>query len=213
MLRLSNIDKLWFYGGSLLFAFCCIIGLWYNHPEWLLIPLALAGGVYLLQNPVLLLYVLVASIPWSIEYSVTESLSTDLPDEPLMVLLSLAAIMLLVYKRKTLVADRLNSILLLIVLLQLVWIMVSVLFSTNLVVSIKYFLAKGWYLGAFVLAPVVLIEHKEQLKRLAIVFLISLTAVIVISLGRHAEMGFTFASVNDSLYPFYRNHVNYSALL
>lgn len=213
MIRLSNIDKLWFYGGSLVFAFCCFYGLWNSHPEWLIIPIALTGGAILLQKPVLLLYVLVASIPWSIEYSVTESLSTDLPDEPLMVLLSLAVIMLLVYKRKTLVAGRLNSILLLIVLLQLLWIMVSVLFSTNLVVSVKYLLAKGWYLGAFVLAPVVLIEQKEQLKRLALVFLVSLTAVVLISLARHAEMGFTFAFVNDSLYPFFRNHVNYSALL
>ncbi|HYC29143.1 MAG TPA: O-antigen ligase family protein, partial [Chitinophagaceae bacterium] len=30
---------------------------------------------------------------------------------------------------------------------------------------------------------------------------------------RHAEMNFTFSSINDALAPFFRNHVNYSALL
>src|SRR5258705_2314747 len=37
--------------------------------------------------------------------------------------------------------------------------------------------------------------------------------VAVIALLRHYNYGFRFANINDAVYPFFRNHVNYSAML
>jgi O-antigen ligase len=40
-----------------------------------------------------------------------------------------------------------------------------------------------------------------------------LVLVAAIALFRHYRLGFRFANINDALYPFFRNHVNYSAML
>jgi O-antigen ligase len=37
--------------------------------------------------------------------------------------------------------------------------------------------------------------------------------VVIIVLARHSVHGFSFATINESLFPFFRNHVNYSAML
>ncbi|MEI9910006.1 MAG: hypothetical protein WDO71_10220 [Bacteroidota bacterium] len=37
--------------------------------------------------------------------------------------------------------------------------------------------------------------------------------VVLVTLVRHYKYDFTFAGINESLKPFFRNHVNYSAML
>ncbi|HEX2608372.1 MAG TPA: O-antigen ligase family protein, partial [Flavisolibacter sp.] len=49
-------------------------------------------------------------------------------------------------------------------------------------------------------------------RAVGILFL-SMMLAMVLALFRHAGMGFRFESVNTALEPFFRNHVNYSALL
>jgi O-antigen ligase len=95
----------------------------------------------------------------------------------------------------------------------MLWIMVSVVTSTHPLISIKYVLAKYWYLLAFVGAPLVLFRDTRHLKRSLAVLLFSMMAVMLLTLVRHAQNGWTFEKINDSLTPFYRNHVNYSSLL
>ena len=213
MVKQFSSDRFLFFSGMLLFMLVTAAALFLQEPIWMLAPFVILIAIIFIQYPELLFYTLVASIPWSIEYSVSSGLSTDLPDEPLMVLLSLAAILTIIYKRKELLRRNKYSVLLIVLAIQLVWMMVAVGFSTNHLVSIKYILAKGWYLGAFVIAPLLLIDNEKKLKNIAIVFLCSLLAVVIISIVRHAQFNFSFASINDSLYPFFRNHVNYSALL
>ena len=41
------------------------------------------------------------------------------------------------------------------------WIVITVPFSTEWIVSLKYLLAKGWYVTAFVFAPVLLLRDKR----------------------------------------------------
>ncbi|MES1215328.1 MAG: O-antigen ligase family protein [Bacteroidota bacterium] len=48
---------------------------------------------------------------------------------------------------------------------------------------------------------------------MAIVAGISMLMVTLIALGRHSMFGFHFANINNAVAPFFRNHVNYSAML
>ena len=98
-------------------------------------------------------------------------------------------------------------------LLHFLWIMITIFFSTDWLVSVKFFLAKGWYLAAFVLAPLVLFKNKKAIQITAIIFLVSMFLLTLFALYRHYKLGFTFAKINDALAPFFRNHVNYSAML
>lgn len=178
----------------------------------LLAPLALLVIVCLLQYPRLLFYALIASLPWSAEVHFSDSLGTDLPDEPLMLLTAFAAIVLWLFNAKRQKTDNVHPLLFLL-FTGFCWTMIAVANSTHLLFSVKYLLAKAWYLLAFVAMPLLLKGDKKLVRKAAVILLLSMLAVTALVLFRQAGAGFAFADVNNALQPFFRNHVNYSALL
>lgn len=185
---------------------------WWQEPAVLAVPVVVIGSIALVQHPEWLFYLLMASVPWSVEYNFTPSLGTDLPDEPLMLLAAFTITALILFKRKQLTRDTLHPLLLLL-LLQFLWTVATVITSTYPLLSLKYLLAKSWYLLAFVALPLYLFRDKRLLKNAAMMVLLSMMAFMMVAIVRHAQNGWTFEKINDSLSPFYRNHVNYSAVL
>jgi len=166
--------------------------------------------LFFVQYPAWLFYALMAVIPWSIEFNVTPSLGTDLPDEPMMLLLSFSTIVLLAQRRG--LPRRVHPVLIL-VGLQIVWMVLAAIASTDFLLSFKYLLAKSWYLLAFLAAPLIFFRDEKFLVRSLGILMVSMLVFMFLALVRHAQNGWTFEKINDSLAPFYRNHVNYSALL
>lgn len=185
----------------------------YSQEIYLLIaPIFLLASLFLIQHPEYLFYLLMIAIPWSVEFNFTPSLGTDLPDEPLMLLASAAVLILLIYKRKTIARKKLHPLLLLLSF-ELIWIVITVMTSTNFILSLKYLLAKTWYLLAFIVLPAVLFENEKILKKSFLLLIASMFIVTVIALIRHGKWNLTFETVNEAVSPFFRNHVNYSSLL
>jgi O-antigen ligase len=177
----------------------------------LAVPVTLVVIYFALQFPQLLLYGLIASVPWSVQTEVTAALSTDLPDEPLMLLCALAALVLII-SRKENMQWRWHPVSV-ILLLMMIWMGVTVVLSSDKIISLKYLLAKSWYLLAFTAAPLLLLRTKTEVRRAGAVLICSMLGVVLLTMVRHAEKGFSFEGINDALQPFYINHVNYSALL
>ena len=196
-----------------LFALGCWGAVYFGQVIGLAVLLALGVAFGLMAYPSLLFLVLIASIPWSIEYSITPSLATDLPDEPLMLLMAFVVVALLVQPGKKCEGRLLSSVLFIVLLLQVGWYALSAALSSHTLISFKYLLAKGWYLLAFVGAPLLLLRERKHYVRLGGVLLVSMVAFTLVVLVRHGSNGFTFETTNASLEPFFRNHVNYSALL
>ena len=180
--------------------------------NYLLLPVCFIAAIYLLQNPELLFYVLIVFIPWSIEFHFKGGLSTDLPDEPLMLLSTLSIIIIIIYNRNKTGRKEIQP-LVFIILLQLLWTVATVINSTDNIISVKYLLAKSWYLMAFLFFPLWLFRNKKVLRTSAIVLLISMLTFMFVALTRQIFNEMRFDLVNDSLRPFFHNHVNYSALL
>ncbi len=210
--QVKSIDQKVFFLVAFILAVITVGGLLFQQPFILIGALFVFIALLLLHQPQFLLFILVASIPWSVEYQAGPALATDLPDEPLMLLLSLAVILVLVYKYKE-VKFQIRHVLFLLLAVQLLWTLVTVIFSSVPEVSLKYLLAKTWYLLAFLVAPVFFLKTQNQIKHLALVFLISMVVAAFVALARHYYLNFSFADVNKTVYPFFRNHVNYSALL
>lgn len=168
--------------------------------------------ILLLQHPQYLLYALLISIPWSVEYHFDGNLSTDFPDEPLMLLASAAGLILLIYNRKKANFNKMHPILI-VILFQFVWTIVTVVNSTNILLSTKYLLAKSWYLWSFLILPVFLFRNETILKRSVVLLVISMFSATLVALARHSEYNWHFENVNDAVSPFFHNHVLYSALL
>ena len=184
---------------------------WWDQPVFILAPFAVLAGLFFVQNPAYLFYALMAAIPWSIEYSVTPTLGTDLPDEPMMLLLSFSVIVLL--GRYKYGWKKAMHPLLFLLAAQVLWMLLASVASTDLLLSFKFLLAKSWYLLAFVAAPLIFFRDEKFLVRSVSILLGSMLIFVALALVRHAQNGWTFGKINDSLQPFYRNHVNYSALL
>ena len=180
---------------------------------WLLvIPFGLLLFYAGWQQRQIIFYLLIIALPWSIEFSFNSALSTDLPDEPIMWLITVLFISYILFKPSEIAAKARHPLVVLL-LCSLIWIVVAVLFSTDWLISLKFLLAKCWYLVAFVFVPILLFANKTTIKNTAMLFLASMLSVTILSICRHAFYGFRFANINDAVHPFFRNHVNYSAML
>lgn len=160
-----------------------------------------------------LYFALLFFIPLSTEFSVTDKLSTDLPDEPMMLLLSGALILMMLLQPSIFPRQVKKSSLFLLVIIQLIWMLIAVLFSYETFLSIKYVLAKTWFLTAFVFGGLIFLKTKDDFILASKLLIASMLIPVVISLIRHVPYGFSFESINLTLTPFFRNHVNYAALL
>lgn len=209
---IANTNRVFLFSLSLLFLAGAGCYAYWQNIYFLLIPFILLIAVLTTQHPEYLFYLLMISIPWSIEYNFNPGLGTDLPDEPLMLLASAAIIFYLAYHFKKLRRAKMHPLFLLI-LLQLVWAAITVITSTDVMVSSKYLFAKIWYLLAFLVLPLVLFNDEKIFKRSIVLLLFSMMAAMCVTLIRHWQYGMSFEKINDALEPFFRNHVNYSALL
>jgi O-antigen ligase len=158
-------------------------------------------------------FLLILSLPFSFEYNFSPSLGTDIPDEALMLLVSFLFIACWLYDPGSLNRKIWRHPILALLLIHMGWILVTTILSTGKILSIKFILAKGWYLGAFVLAPLIVFRERKWIKITAIGLAASMFVVTAIALWRHAPYGFSFATINRSVSPFFRNHVNYSSML
>lgn len=210
MISITNRAFIYLLGAAFLLATGCYA--YWQEIYFLAAPVAVIAVVLLIQYPKYLLYLLMLSIPWSAEFSFSSNLGTDLPDEPLMLLAALSILIYFSYQRNTGWLKKPHS-LTIIITLQFIWTIITVITSTDVVLSVKYLLAKTWYLLAFVPLPVFLFRDERILKRSFALLLCSMMAVMMVTLIRHGIFDFAFGSVNDAVYPFFRNHVNYSALL
>jgi O-antigen ligase len=156
---------------------------------------------------------LVFSLPFSAEYQITDTLGTDLPDEFLMIFTAGLFFCYWIYKPFVLHKKMISHPLIILFIISFAWSLLSSIFSTEPLLSFKFLLAKSWYAGAFILAPLILFQEKKMISKSIMALTIAMTIVTIVTLVRHYEYGYTFATINKALYPFFRNHVNYSAML
>ena len=115
-------------GSVVLLAFV-LVAILSAQPLFFFFPALLLGICIAVQQPVLLFYALLFFIPWSVEANVTDSLGTDLPDEPLMLLLAVAVLALWAYRGKQAFAFPLSSPVLLLLLVGFLWSAITALLS------------------------------------------------------------------------------------
>lgn len=202
-----------FWLPSLAAVACIIAGVVLQENLLLVVPFAGLAAFSFGLNLRLLFFALLFVIPLSTEFEVTATLSTDLPDEPLMLLLTGCLVVLFLLKPQLIPVELRKSSLVLLLLLQLVWLLMTVFFSHEVWLSIKYCLAKAWFIMAFVVGGLFFLRTKEDFALASKALIFAMLIPVLYSLLQHAGKGFTFESINATLSPFFRNHVNYSALL
>ncbi|NTS40621.1 O-antigen ligase family protein [Flavisolibacter sp. BT320] len=211
MIKSSN--KNLFLVGSVLLLIVVFVAAYFSEMLLLLTPVLLAATALLIRYPRVLFLALLFSVPWSVEKTFSNGLGTDLPDEPLMLLLAFCVLLLWIGQRRQNQKPVQLPFLLLVLLAGFAWTAITVVASTYVSFSVKYLLAKTWYVLAFVTAPLVLKGDEKLVKQASVILFLSMFLATIFALVKHAPLGFTFATINEALAPFFRNHVNYSALL
>jgi O-antigen ligase len=153
------------------------------------------------------------SLPLSIEYMVTETLGTDLPDEVFMVACSFIFACYWIYHPRAISKETKVHPVIILLAVGFGWTLFCTANSTHPILSLKYALAKTWYFGAFVLAGLIVFRNRQAIVRSGVVLLSSMLIVVLVILVRHSLYGFGFRGINPSVFPFFRNHVNYSSML
>lgn len=158
-------------------------------------------------------FFLIICIPLSTEFYFPNGLATDLPTEPLMIgLMAVYGIYVLRHGRE-MDSSFIRHPLALLLLLHLFWIFTTTITSSLFLVSLKFSMAKLWYVVTFFFLAGSILKKEKDFKTFFWCILIPLLSTVFIIWIQHAAQGFSFKAVSGILDPFYRNHVNYASLL
>jgi len=185
----------------------------FEQPLFSFIPFALVGAAFIIWDYRILYILFLLTIPFSVEIYLPNGLGTDLPSEPIMLAITGVAIILFFSKINEVNFKYLYHPITVFLVLHLCWIGITSIGADYPIVSIKYWLAKIWYVVPFFFMPFKLIHSHLESKRAIYLLLIPLIAAVLWVLFRHAGHDFSFRTSNEVVYPIFRNHVNYAAIL
>jgi O-antigen ligase len=161
----------------------------------------------------LVFFLLFSTIAFSTEISFSNGFATDFPVEFFVIYLMFAYIAYVIYNVKNISSTFFRHPLSLLLVFHTLWIGVSCFHSHDLFVSVKFFLAKIWYVVTFYFLAGMMIKKLKDLKTLFWCVYLPVFLTTCIILVRHAAFNFDFKHVNYIFDPFYRNHVDYACLL
>jgi O-antigen ligase len=158
-------------------------------------------------------FLMLAAVPLSTEVELPGGLGTDLVSEPLMWLLTLVSVPWFLRHYRSVDARFVRHPITLLLLAHLAWTVVCTAGSQDVVISLKFLLAKGWYMVVFYFLASRMLRDERDYKTLVWCFFVPLFFIVPVVLWRHAALGFSFQDVERVMGPFFRNHVMYACLL
>ena len=157
-------------------------------------------------------FLLLFCLPFSTELDVPGGVQIYFPAEILMVaLMFIIGIYILGNPRKV-DAGFFKHPISILLLVQLLWIGVCTLNSTQPIYSLKYLLSKFWYIIPFYLGTLFSITSQKDIKTLLWVLIIPLSLCILYVTIDHYILGFGLSTINSAVSPIFRNKVNYGSI-
>ncbi len=180
--------------------------------EWkiIFIPLVIGYTYLFFKYPKIAFLAFFGVLPFSIETYFSNGLGTDLPSEPIILFLFVYSIFHLLDKKSLTINCNAITILL---TLHVFWIAFSIIWADFNIVSAKFLIAKLWYVLPFYYLSQHFLKDKKDIDVWIKVFLIGFLSSVIYVMARHLSQGFSFDTIGWAVSPFYRNHVNYAALL
>ncbi len=203
----------WLYGSGIVFILLNCIGIAFELYWVPAIPaLAVVALLAMLRLDILMI-LLVFLVPLSIGFeNIGLGLGISLPDEPLII-----GIFLLVIFKFIIDGEYdfrvLKHPISIAILINLVWILVTVVTSQEKIVSFKFFLSRTWFLVVFYFLATVLFKKFDHIKNYLWAYIIPLGFVIIVTLIKHSDDNFSQIVSFEIMAPFYVAHGIYSAAI
>lgn len=209
----NNQRKIHIAGISLLML-CALLFAGLDNLIFLAIPFGILFVALLFFNWKTGFWMMLFFIPCSIQvWFLGESLSTSLPDEPMMWLFLLLTIALLASKPSMLPKWFWSNPLTLLVVAQYIWLIVTVIYSHEPFFSVKFLAAKTWFLASFFIIPIFIFKEKKDWKKAFVLILIPTTILMLVIFYKHWKLGFSFERIQVAIRYLFYNHVDYSTFL
>ncbi|MCC6186983.1 MAG: O-antigen ligase family protein, partial [Chitinophagaceae bacterium] len=181
---------------------------------FLAIPFGVLFVALLFFNWKTAFWLLLFFVPCSIQvWFLGDSLSTSLPDEPMMWLFLLLTMALIASKPNRIPEWFWRNSLTLIVVAQYLWLIVTVIYSHEPFFSVKFLAAKTWFLASFLIIPLFIFTDKKDWKKAFILIIVPTTLLTIVIFFKHWRLGFSFAKVQVAIRHLFYNHVDYSTFL
>ena len=180
---------------------------------WMALPFALLLLPVFIRYTYHFYFLLLLLLPLSTELEFSKTLSTDFPDETLMWLITGAFFLLIACNKKLIPTYVFGHRLFWLILLYMGWALVCCVSSVNAWLSLKWVIAKVWYIVPFVILPSVFITCKKAMNKALWCLVLPMLLLTIQALIRHGFQNFSFEGIKEAMSPFFRNHVAYSGML
>ena len=210
---IDSLKLKWFYGVCLGFLALVCVGLMKEFYWVTALPLIL-GIVYMAIFAIdALMFLVVFATPLAINLSEKGfGTSLSVPTEPLMFGIMILFLLKILFEGGF---DRriLYHPVTLMIIINLLWILITSLTSTMIIVSLKHLMARCWFVITFYFLGTQLFRDYKNIKRFIWLYVIPLCIVIGYTVIRHAGYGFTEKTAHWVMYPFYNDHTAYAAAI
>ena len=204
---------LWVYGASA--AFIAVNAYLFLHDKlWgLAVPfvlLLLILYIFSLDNVLLLITFLT---PLAVNIKDAEfGIGISLPSEPLMFGVLLLFTLKLMHER---FYDRriMRHPVTIAIVINLIWLFITCFTSELPIVSIKFMVARLWFVVPFYFAGILLFTNFKNIKKFQWLYVLPLLIVIFYALYNHSGYGFDKPHSNMVMKPFYNDHTAYGAII
>ena len=202
-----------FYGVSLAFIAINTLAIPFDFPLINLLPFLLLFSFLILFKLDVLLLVLCFLIPLSVNIDdIGFGLGISLPGEPLIMLIMALTVFKFIihseYDYKVFKHPISKAI-----LINLVWVFITVLSSEQPFVSFKYFLSRFWFVVVFYFLGVALFRKFGNIQKYLWLYIIALCGVVVFTLVKHSAYNFDQHYSFTIQQPFYVGHGVYAAAI
>jgi O-antigen ligase len=185
----------------------------YEYYAYAFVPLALLGLTFLKYKFNKGLFLIALLTPFSMNMVLNkDGFTLSLPSEPVMILMMVAFLWTILFEGKY-STDYFKHPISISIFIYFLWAIISSCFSTDVLVSFKFIVARLWFVVPMFFVAMPLFKKIANIRTFVVCYSISLFVVIVYSTINFSNMGFEFNASHYVMQPFYNDHTAYGAIV
>jgi len=214
-LKIEGREKTLVLLGSVLFAVICGAAVAQDYYILCILPLLALGGYLLLYHTQQLLLFLALATPLSFNFEdlgAFGGIGFYFPTEPLLfglMFLYLLKVLSGHQERKELMRHPLT----LAIVFNLLWIAITVFTSVDIVVSIKFLTSRLWFVLVMYFMFNAYFEDRQLIRQFFVTLMVSMAITIVYTVITHAGHAFSEEAGHWVMWPFFKDHTSYGAII
>jgi len=178
-----------------------------------LVPVGLVLFFLCYFNPSFYVLLICSLVPLSFFVSdVAGGLGLSIPTEP-MIWIAFIFFIFWVFTKAKVEIKVLKNPLVFFILLNTVWMLLTVIFSTMPFVSLKYFIARLWFISTFFILLTFVFKDVNNMRRFLTYLIYSTFILAVYTLFKHYKEDFSRHWGYQIMKPFFQDHTIYGAFL